>query len=200
MKHKIIVVGCGAMADIWIDYAKVQENAEIVALVDLDKEIGLTKAKQKELKVPIFSDLKKAIKETNANLVFDVTIPAAHKKVVSTAVEEGCHVFGEKPMAESIADARDVWKIVEENNQVYNVMQNRRYLKKIRTLRKMLDDRIIGQVSSIHADFFLGPHFGGFRETLEHPLILDMAIHTFDQARFISNADPISVYCHSYNP
>lgn len=35
---------------------------------------------------------------------------------------------------------------------------------------------------------------------MDHPLIVDMAIHTFDQARFISGTDPISVYCHEYNP
>ena len=27
-----------------------------------------------------------------------------------------------------------------------------------------------------------------------------MAIHTFDQARFLGNCDPVSVYCHSFNP
>ena len=35
---------------------------------------------------------------------------------------------------------------------------------------------------------------------MESPLILDMAIHTFDQARFITGADPVSVYCHEFNP
>lgn len=32
------------------------------------------------------------------------------------------------------------------------------------------------------------------------PLILDMAIHTFDQARFTTGPDPVSVYCQEYNP
>jgi predicted dehydrogenase len=27
-----------------------------------------------------------------------------------------------------------------------------------------------------------------------------MAIHTFDQARFLTGADPVSVYCHEWNP
>lgn len=35
---------------------------------------------------------------------------------------------------------------------------------------------------------------------MESPLLLDMAIHTFDQARFISGANPISVYCQEFNP
>ena len=35
---------------------------------------------------------------------------------------------------------------------------------------------------------------------MESPLLLDMAIHTFDQARFITGADALSVYCHEFNP
>ena len=35
---------------------------------------------------------------------------------------------------------------------------------------------------------------------MDNVLILDMAIHTFDQVRFISGADPVSVYCHEWNP
>jgi len=35
---------------------------------------------------------------------------------------------------------------------------------------------------------------------MEHVLLLDMAIHTFDAARLISGADPMSVYCKEWNP
>jgi predicted dehydrogenase len=39
-----------------------------------------------------------------------------------------------------------------------------------------------------------------FRTVMEHPLVLDMAIHTFDAARLITSARPRSVYCHEWNP
>jgi predicted dehydrogenase len=32
------------------------------------------------------------------------------------------------------------------------------------------------------------------------PLLLDMAIHTLDTARYLSNADPVAVYCDEFNP
>ena len=35
---------------------------------------------------------------------------------------------------------------------------------------------------------------------MDFPLLVDMAIHTLDQARYLSAADPVSVYCHSFNP
>lgn len=200
IEHKIVVVGCGSMSNTWFDYAKQRKNAEIVGLVDVNVETAKAMAERRQLNVPIFSDLSQALKETEANLVFDVTIPAAHKQVTMTALQANCHVFGEKPMAENLEDAKDVLRVAEQSEKNYSVMQNRRYLKQIRSLQNLLANRVIGQIGSIHADFFLGPHFGGFRDLMDHPLILDMAIHTFDQARFISGADPVSVYCHEYNP
>ncbi|HET7559215.1 MAG TPA: Gfo/Idh/MocA family oxidoreductase, partial [Limnochordia bacterium] len=49
-------------------------------------------------------------------------------------------------------------------------------------------------------EFFRGPHFGGFRETMPQPLIVDMAIHHFDLMRYLLDAEPVSVYAQSFNP
>ena len=100
----------------------------------------------------------------------------------------------------SMADAKEVLQIVKKTNKRYSVMQNRRYNQQLRALQEALDNGAIGTLGSLHADFFLGPHFGGFRDVMDSPLILDMAIHTFDQARLITGADPVSVYCHEFNP
>lgn len=200
IKHKIIVVGCGSMSNVWLDYVEQRKNAKIVGLVDVNIDRAKEMEKRRDLKVPVFSNLSEALQQVVANLVFDITIPAAHKQITTTALQANCHVFGEKPMAENLADALEVLHIAERSDKNYSIMQNRRYLKQIRSLRDYMSSGIIGQVGSIHADFFLGPHFGGFRDVMDHPLIVDMAIHTFDQARFISGADPISVYCHEYNP
>jgi len=35
---------------------------------------------------------------------------------------------------------------------------------------------------------------------MEHVLLLDMAIHTFDAARFLTGADPVAVTCVEWNP
>ncbi len=52
----------------------------------------------------------------------------------------------------------------------------------------------------MQSQFYVGAHFGGFRERMRHVLLLDMAIHTFDAARFITGADPQAVYCKEWNP
>lgn len=46
----------------------------------------------------------------------------------------------------------------------------------------------------------LAPHFGGFREEMDNVLLLDMAIHTFDAARYVAGRKPLTVYCVERNP
>jgi predicted dehydrogenase len=199
-EFKIAVVGCGGMANTWVEDAIKRENAEIVALVDIHEQAARNMAERHGLTCGVYTDMTTAITETGANLVFDVTIPASHKTVCTTALRLGCHVFGEKPLAAAIEEAREMIRTADETGKSFAVMQNRRYNAQIRALRDLVVSGTIGQVGYIGADFFLGPHFGGFREAMDSPLILDMAIHTFDQARFITGADPVSVYCHEFNP
>ena len=52
----------------------------------------------------------------------------------------------------------------------------------------------------LNADYFMGEHESGFRRAMPHPLLLDMGIHTFDAARFLSGADASAVYCTAFNP
>lgn len=188
------------MAKTWVKYALNRADTEIVALVDLNLEAAKKMAQSYDIACPVFTDLEQAIQQTGANLVFDCTIPDVHFQIAVTAMRLGCDVFGEKPLATSLEQGKKMIQISEETGRNLIVMQNRRFDPKIRAVRQMITDQTIGKPGIIGADFFLGPHFGGFREQMESPLLLDMAIHTFDQARYILGADPISVYCHEFNP
>ncbi|MFC3720918.1 Gfo/Idh/MocA family protein [Deinococcus metalli] len=80
------------------------------------------------------------------------------------------------------------------------VVQNRRYDPNIRRVRQFVESGRLGDLTALHADFFIGAHFGGFRDAMQHVLLLDMAIHTFDAARLICGQDPVRVHCHEWNP
>lgn len=200
IKHRVVVAGCGSMANTWVDYALSREDTEVVGLVDIRPESAEAMAERKGLRCPAFTDVKEAITSTGANLVFDVTVPSSHHSVGIAALELGCHVFAEKPLAESMQECLDIVHTAKRTGRTHAVMQNRRYDPRIRAFRNLIAEGTIGRPGFIGADFFLGPHFGGFREAMASPLLVDMAIHTFDQARFISGADPLTVYCHEFNP
>ena len=67
-------------------------------------------------------------------------------------------------------------------------------------LRARCSSGAIGALTSVHADFFLAPHFGGFREEMDHVLLLDMAIHGFDALRCMTGLNASGVYCREWNP
>lgn len=199
-QYRVAVAGCGGMANEWISYAVGRPDVRIVALVDIRLEAAAAMAGKHGLTCPVFTDIGQAIEQTGANLVFDVTIPASHYTVASTALTHQCDVFSEKPLAETMEQCNAIVALTERTGKSHAVMQNRRYDPRIRSLRHLIEAGEIGSIGYIGASFFLAPHFGGFRDVMESPLLLDMAIHTFDQARFISGADPVTVYCQEFNP
>src|SRR5919202_166549 len=86
----------------------------------------------------------------------------------------------------------------EVTGQLFMVSQNRRWNPQVFALRGMVEE--LGAIGSLTTEFFKGPHFGGFRDEMAHPLLVDMAIHPFDTARYLLAAEPVSVYCEAWNP
>jgi predicted dehydrogenase len=148
----------------------------------------------------IGAELADVIENTAADIVFDVVIPSARFNVVSTALNAGCHVLSEKPMATSLAEGAALIDLAADTGKVHAIIQNRRFISGVRRLRRFVESGAIGDLTGIHCDFFLAPHFGGFREEMENVLLLDMAIHTFDAARFVAGKKPLAVYCVERNP
>jgi len=189
------------MGNAWLNKDIVRKQVEIVGLVDVRKEAARNRAEQHGFDDAVIGDdLSGVLKEAKPQVVFDCTIPEAHCEVTVTALRHGCHVLGEKPMADSMPNARRMVRAAERAGRMYAVMQNRRYHAAIRDLRRFLDSGAIGKVTTVQSDFFIGAHFEGFRKEMEHVLLLDMAIHTFDAARLITGADATSVSCHEWNP
>lgn len=204
MKRRAVLVGCGHMATGWaksLTRTSLVERVEICALVDpnldmarkLQAELGLTAA-------VLATDLSTVLADLKPDLVFDIAVPSARLDIVSMVLRAGCDILTEKPMATSLEDARRINDLARETGRVHAVTQNRRYKDGIRRVRATIESGALGEITALHADFFIGAHFGGFRDVMDHVLLLDMAIHTFDAARYISGEEPEAVYCIEVNP
>jgi predicted dehydrogenase len=196
-----VIVGCGEISGQWFHALQSRPDVTIVGLVDLNESMtqrcregfGLHDARTG-------TDLPAMLEALRPDIVFDCTVPAARASVVEAALRHGCHVLSEKPIAASMAEARRLQEAAQAAGRTFAIMQNRRYYRSIRTLNAFLAAESIGELTTLNSDFYIGAHFSGFRQQMRHVLLLDMAIHTFDHARFISGADPVSVYCREWNP
>jgi len=166
---RAVMVGCGAMSNGWLkairETARISERIEMVGFVDLDPDVAATRAREHGFTdAATGGDLSAMLGETKPDLVFDLVVPPARREVVETALSSGCHVLSEKPMANSIAEARALLELATKKKRVHAIVQNRRHLAGIRRAKALIESRAIGELTALHADFFIGPHFGGFRE------------------------------------
>jgi len=200
-QKRVVVVGCGGISGAWFP-PLIKENVDVAAAVDLNVQTAKERlAKYPELaNVEVSTDLKETLRRCKPDFVLDLTIPEAHCEVTCTALRAGCHVIGEKPMAASMDQARLMVKTAEETGKMYMVSQSRRWDKLNDTVRLTVNSGELGTLNTINCDFYLAPRFGGFRDEMDSPLILDMSIHHFDLIRFMSGKDAVSVYAHEYNP
>jgi predicted dehydrogenase len=173
---------------------------EVVAVVDINREMAEKKVAKNELSAVASDDLAKTLAEVEADFLVDLTVPEAHCEVTCAGLEAGLHVVSEKPMASSMDEARRMVAASEESGKLYMVSQSRRWDAKHATVAATVAAGKLGELTTLNCDFFLGAHFDGFRTKMPSPLILDMAIHHFDLARMISGADATAVYAHEFGP
>jgi predicted dehydrogenase len=196
-----VLVGCGAMSKAWLDAARQIDGLAIVGLVDLDGERAQARAREYGLDGAVIgTNLDAVLDQTKPQAVFDVVVPAARRDVAFAAFAHNCRLLTEKPLADTPENTRAIVEAARNAGRINAVVQNRRYVANVRRIRRFLHSGAIGNPTSIHADFFVAPHFGGFREEMAHVLLLDMAIHTFDAARYMVGGDPSGVYCQEWEP
>lgn len=198
-KIRTVVVGAGGISRAWFPGLKT-EQVEVAGVVDIKKENAEARIKEFELTAEASTDLKKTLRRCKPDFVIDLTIPESHCKVTVTALQAGYPVVGEKPMASSMAQARKMVKTSLATGKMYMVSQSRRWDPNTTTLQQAVASGEVGRVTTVNCDFYIGAHFGGFRDEMPSPLILDMAIHHFDLVRYFTGADPVSVYAKEFNP
>jgi len=197
---KALIVGAGAMGRAWGKNMRDCGQVEIVGWVDVRPDAAVQAAAALALRgVHIGPDLETAIATARPDFVVDVSPPEAHRDVTVQALAAGLPVLGEKPMADSMAHAREMVAAAERAGKLYMVSQNRRDDPNLHALRRLIVEHI-GTLGILNADFYMGEHYGGFRSEMDSPLLVDMAIHTLDAARYLSGADPVAVYCEEFNP
>ena len=113
----------------------------------------------------------------------------------------GVPVLSEKPLAATLHEAVEMVAAADRNERLLMVSQNRRYMPVAGRLPRhgrAARAAVQPHLRLLHRAPRAAP--AEFLFAFAQPLLLDMAIHLFDGARAITGADPVSVYCESYEP
>ncbi|EWS79807.1 oxidoreductase [Brachybacterium phenoliresistens] len=199
----VVVVGAGGMGRAWIGTVLRSDAVRLVGVVDIvpgaaERAVAETVPPQRREGVVAGTALAQVVEASGARAVVDVTIPAAHHPVTTEALHAGLPVLGEKPCAATLAEALSLAGHAETTGTLFMVSQSRRHNPHLREARRLAEE--LGGAGVVTTRFSRAPRFGGFREEMAHPLIVDMAIHAFDAGRVLIDADPVSVDAVSANP
>lgn len=199
-RERVIVVGAGGISHPWFSAINA-EQLDVVAVVDLRKEAAEAQIEKYQLARAVAAvDVDQTLRDHPADFLIDLTIPAAHFDVTTKALRAGLHVVGEKPMAQTMEQAREMIRTSEQTGKLFMTSQSRRWDTNHATIASTLRAGRLGTITGANCDFYIGAHFGGFRDEMQHVLILDMSIHHFDLARLFLGANAKRVWCEESNP
>ena len=206
MTVRIIHVGLGGWGGNWARIVIPAVPAvEVVAIVDphaptlesVAADIGVAAGLS-------FGSLSDALAAVDADAVVITSPVATHVPLALEALEAGKHVLVEKPLANTVEEARRAASRAEELGLILQVSQNYRNYPAPRAVRDLLRNGALGELAAINIDFRKwdndAPKETHRHYAFPHPLINDMAIHHFDLLRMITGNEAVSVFAKVGDP
>ncbi len=200
-KIKFVIVGFGNMGRDWVNILKGNSMVQIAGVVDvLDKSLSDAIKTLSLNEKSVGKNLRKIISETKADAVLNTSSPSSHSEIATIAIKMGCHVLGEKPMSLDLKEAKKLIKLSQNRKKIYMINQNYRWNPMAQAIKKFVSKGGLGNIHTVSINYSQNFNFKDtFRYSMDHPLLLDMAIHHFDLVRSVTGADFSKVYCIEYN-
>ena len=136
--------------------------------------------------VRVVADIEEACAGEDIELVVIASPNASHAALAHAALARGKHVVVDKPFTVTLADAHDVMAHASKVQRIVSVFQNRRWDADFLTLRGLIENGVLGEISEFHS------HFDRYRPQVQERwresdqpgsgLWFDLGPHLLDQA------------------
>lgn len=181
-KVKVGIIGAGYIAEVHAGVLARDERVQLAAVTDVlpEKAVRLAGTHNATTVATPLEVLERC------DAVFVTTPNTQHVSLAIAAIETGKHVFCEKPLATSVADAQRVYEKAKNSRGVFQVGHNRRFAPVYATLKKMLSET--HEPHSAHVKMnrgeLLKPEWTGDPE-ITGGFLYETPIHMFDMMRFL---------------
>jgi len=188
------IVGCGHMGTTHGHILAEDQRVEIVGVTDVRREAAEGLAAQ--LGCGVFSDLA-ALLDQPPDAVYVTTPNALHREPVLQSLRAGCHVFCEKPMATSLAEAGEIREAVERSGLLYQIGFNRRFAPAYRFVKARIEagfEPLSANVKMNRGEL-LSPSWVG-DVSLAGGFLYESTIHLLDMVRWLMG-EVVEVVCRA---
>ncbi|MFT5195215.1 MAG: myo-inositol 2-dehydrogenase/D-chiro-inositol 1-dehydrogenase [Cellvibrionaceae bacterium] len=189
---KVGLIGCGRIGKVHAAALQDVATAELVRVCDVYAEAA--EAAGNQYRVPYSDNHHDVLMDAEVEAVLICSSTDTHAQFIVEAAEAGKHIFCEKPVHQDIAEIDRALAAVEKAGVKLMIGFNRRFDPNFRAVKKAID---AGQIGDLHILKITS------RDPAPPPveyikvsggLFLDMTVHDFDMARFLTNSEVEEVY------
>lgn len=205
-----VLIGVNGFAHYWrkvfIPYAvQVEKKMEVVGAYNRNEQgfdetcadLGLTRAQ-------CYLDARQMLEETRPDFVMLTVPPQAREAYIDLALEYGCDIITEKPLALDMAACVRIARKVKQHGRKLLVTMTHRFTRDKQTLEREIRGGAHGPASAIHGSLTVARQPGDYEDSWRHHTenyyMMDAAIHQFDILRGLSGSDAARVYCKAWAP
>ena len=197
---RVGIVGCGRISQYHISSILKTDNAKLVAVCDANEDLARQTAKKYKVD-SYYTDFTELLSEEHLDAVDIVTSPQTHLRLCTQAMEAGCHVLVEKPLALSIEDVDSMIETASLNKVKLCPVHNVLFLPVLLKTKALIEKGVIGNLTGVNITHSLPKdnelvlnreHWchrlpgGIFGEMLPHVIYLATS--------FIKGLEPVCVY------
>jgi predicted dehydrogenase len=159
MNLKVGLVGCGKISEGHIEeIQKMPAKARVVAVCDLE----ILMAEQLAVRYGVashYDDFERLLQAERPDVVHITTPPQSHLPLALRAIEAGCHVYVEKPLALNHCDAEKLIAAAVAANRKLTIGYSYLFDPPALALREMVANGVLGD--PVHVESFFGYNLAG---------------------------------------
>lgn len=176
-KVRVALCGLGEIGQFHLQAIEASPDAELVAVCDLDRDLA---AGSVDESVAIHSDIGVMLAGNGIDVV-DICLPHhLHRPVAVEALEAGCDVILEKPMADDLEGCDAIARAARGAGRRVGISHNQVFFGPHRCLAELLTGGELGDLRSLYLRLWMGGKYGGWREDAARVgggLLMDAGVH-----------------------
>ncbi|MBR2568519.1 MAG: Gfo/Idh/MocA family oxidoreductase [Paenibacillus sp.] len=189
------IVGFGGMGEHHSRTLEGNERIKVVSVCDIKPE---RVQHGQELGYTGYERYEDMLNDPQVSLILIATPNDVHKELAIQALEVGKHVICEKPVTMNAQELQDILDVEKRTGGVFMVHQNRRWDNDFQVIKKIYDEKLIGDVYNIESRVHGSRGIpGDWRHEKVHGggMMLDWGVHLIDRIMVMVNEKLTKLYC-----
>jgi len=184
---KIGTIGFGYWGPNVVRNFQSTDGARVVSICDVDKE-ALSRAQKNYPEIKTISSPDELMASPEIDAVAIVTPVYTHFELAKKAIENGKHIFVEKPFASSVAEAEELIELADKKSVKIMVDHTFLFTGAVRKIKELINDGVLGNLYYYDSTRV---NLGLFQHDIN--VIWDLAPHDLSIMDYVIQEKPVGI-------